>query len=259
MDPKLSVSTDNELLRIGADIVQLNDASSTTYKTDDLGEFIRYAANFSGPGSVPLLVYYNATEVHLYRSFVLNDPRSNDPMAICTMNYHPRLKALMDVNGKKHDADDFETLLRKLRRNMDERGKELFDNLTNLSLAKTTKVDRKKDGKGNYTYIVSRESSGKEDFTPPDAVSFSVPFFIGVTEEKELEFDFRFDFQQKDGDVNLQFTLESLNITEDLIHSSAEVLANALAVLDGVPCYRGTLSRKIADDSWSKKINGINL
>jgi hypothetical protein len=259
MEPKLSVSTDKELLRIGADVVDLQDASTATYKTDDLGEFLRFAGIMDTTPESSLVIFYNAEQVQLFDSLVMVQPRLFDPMALCKMARHPRLEALTAINGKTMDADEFEALIRKLRKNLGSKGLELLDNLSNLTVSKATKVERKKDKRGNYTYLVSRESNGAEDFAPPETLTFSVPLFIGVEEAKPLEFDFRFDFKQKDGDVALMFTLESLNLREDLIHASAEVLQDALSVLEGVKSYRGELSRKIETDAWSKKINGINL
>lgn len=255
MEPKLSVSTDKELLRIGADVVDLRDESTATYHTEDLGEFIRFAGDKSATEHV---IFYSAELVSLFAAEVFAKPREYDAVAVCKMAVHPRLAILLKANGRKMDADDFETLMRQLKRNLDGKGLELLDNINNLTVSKATKIERKKDRGGNYRYSVSRESAGTEDFQPPESLAFKVPLFVGVESPRPLEFDFRFDFTQKDGDVALFFTIECLNLTEDLIYARASVLAEALAALE-IKSLRGTLERKIRDDSWSKKINGINL
>lgn len=263
MDPKLSVSTNNELLKLGNDVIELTDASTAAYHTDDLMQFVEFCKG-QLTGTAPCApnnyaLFYKTDSVYLYHQNVFINPRSYDPLAICSMAAHPRLSMLVRANGSPMDVEDFEVLLRKLRANMGQPGLEILDNIRDLSVAKVQKVERKKNrSTGDYHYLVSRQSAGEGDYAPPETVKFSVPVFLGVESPRSLEFDFSFDPKQKDDGVALIFSIENINLGEDLDAARRSVLAEVLSPLL-IPSYWGELKRDIKTDAWSKKINGPQL
>lgn len=257
MDPKLSVSTDKELLKLGNDVIELADESTAAYHTDDIMQFIEFCKGKVVGGDYAL--FYGVSSVSLYHQHVFVNPRIHDPIAICSMAEHPRLSMLVRANGSPMDVEDFEVLLRRLRANMGQPGLEILDKIRDLSVAKVQKVERKKNrATGDYHYLVSRQSAGEGDYVPPETVKFSVPIFLGVESPRSLEFDFSFDPKQKDDGVALIFSIENINLGEDLDAARRSVLAEVLSPLS-IPSYWGELKRDIKTDAWSKKINGPQL
>jgi hypothetical protein len=252
MDPKYAITTDKERLIIGADVIQLKDQSSETFNTDYFSDFVRFITKVKSNNDT---VFYNERGAILMPA-VFEDPRHTNPLAKVTIATHPRLEALLNVNGKSMGLDTIENLLRRLKGNLNPDGLELLNNVADFKVAKVQKIERKKERNGNYKFNVSRESAGSGDFIPPETVRFRVPIFQGLVETVTIEMEFRFEFKDTGDSVRLEFTLENLNIDEVILEARKTALWKSLNEA-GVTAYWGGLVKNLQTDAWQYQRNAV--
>lgn len=253
LEPKLSVSTTQERLVLGADVIKLEDKSTETYVTDNFADFVRFAKQ----RTEDTVIFYNATgAVQVGQMF--KDPRHNPVVAMVGMRAHPRLQTLLDVNGKPLQLETFEVLLRKLKANLSQDGLLVLDKVLDFRVAKVQKIERKKERNGNYRNVVSRESAGTDDFIPPEVLKFSVPLFQGEIVPVTVSFDFRFDFKDRGDSVETFFTLENLNIEEELLDARKEAIGGSLTEA-GFTAFWGRRDTAMDTDAWKYLRNPVEL
>lgn len=251
-DPKYNITTDKELLRFGADVINLEDRSTETYETDDFVDFVRFVKPL-GYGTT----FYSATGAHHLRGIgAPGEARNNDPIASVNLTTHPRLKTLIEINGKPQGLDAMEVILRKLKTNLDTDGIALLDNLADFKVAKVQKIERKKERNGNYKFNVSRESAGSGDFAPPETVKFRLPLFNGLPDTTAIPMEFRFEFTDRGDGVALHFTFENLNLDEVLLEARKAALGEALRGAE-IAAFWGDVERRLDTNAWMYHRNAV--
>ena len=248
----------NKLL-VGRAFVELNDCSEQKFETTDLGDFCKYLSTKQATVD-PIdkdqpVVEYNEDGLHAYESQFSIDPRNVAPFASCYLKTAPRLERLIQKNGRWMSREELETLLRGLKDNLSTVGLELLDNVMDFSVSKVTKIKRTKTPKGNHNFSVSRDSAGSDDFTPPEFLIFKVPVFTMVKDvtEASLKFDFSFDFSDRgDGNVDLKFKLENLNLDDDLFNARRDILKTEVDKL-GIQSFWGNRIKILQTDEWKYK------
>lgn len=251
LEPKLAVSTTQERLVLGADIIKLEDWSGEMYITDNFADFVRFAK----PRASETTIFYNATgAVQVGQMF--QDARRNRIQATLNMKAHPRLQTLLDVNGKPQALEAFEVLLRKLKTNLNPDGLLVLDKILDFRVAKIQKIERKKERNGNYRNVVSRESAGTDDFIPPETMKFTVPLFQGEAVPVTVTFDFRFDFKEERDTVATFFTLENLNIEEELLEARKSTIGGSVEA-EGFTAYWGRREVNFDTDAWKYQRNPV--
>lgn len=245
----------NKLL-IGRAFVELNDFSEQKFSTTDLNDFCKYVKASIGPNEkVPRpVIEYDETGLRAFRNLFSVDPRNDNAFAYCRLSTAPRLERLIQKNGNWMPRGDLETLLQGLKENLSTAGLELLDNIKNFSLSKITKVKRQKQKNGDYSWSVTRESAGTDDFVPPDALIFEVPIFsmIGVSKE-QIKFDFNFDYTEcSDGNIELKFKIENLNLADNLFEIRRKIIKEEVDKID-IDSFWGSRGILIQTDEWKYK------
>lgn len=253
-ESKLTVSTTQERLTLGADVIKLDDQSRETYHTDDFKEFVKFAKANASEGS---LVIYNDEQATMVGP-LFKDARNNGPKAVVVMKTHPRLEEILKINGKDLSLQAVETLLRKLKKNLVPDGLLLLDRVCDFKVAKVQKIERKKERNGNYRFLATRESAGTDDFTPPETVKFDVPLFEGMEEKVSVVMDFRFEYTDRADGVTLSFTFENLNIEEELLEARKMVLGDALSST-GITALWGSHQILLGTNNWSFQRNPADI
>ena len=245
----------NKLL-VGRAFVELNDFSEQTFKTDDLSGFVDYIKSLKKKAkdfSHPVFIEADENKVTAFKRMISTDPRNEIAIAECSLSISKRLDSIIRANGNWISADKMEELLKSLRNYTTPEGLELLDNIMDLSISKITKIRKTKSG-GNYTYSVSRESSGADDFKPPKQLTFDVPIFNRFESHFGFRFDFDFDYKEIDGKVDLLFKIENLNIDDELLTARrAIVMDEFISKIDEVEAFWGHRRITNQDDAWKYK------
>jgi len=248
----------NKLL-VGRAFVELHDFSKQNFETMDLGDFCKYlttaSATVDSTDKDQPVIEYDETGLRAYESQFEIDPRNDVPFATCFLSTAPRLERLISKNGRWMSREELETLLRSLKENLFPTGLELLDNVMDFSVSKVTKIKRTKTPKGNYNFSISRESAGSDDFVPPEALMFQVPVFTMLKDvtEAQIKFDFTFDYNDcGDGNVNLKFKLENLNLDDDLFNARRDII-KAYVDKIGIQSFWGSRHIVAKTDEWKYK------
>lgn len=252
----MTLADKEQTLRFGADVIRLGDYTAQEFVTTDIEDFLAYVQGIRAmPTAEHAVIEYNQNAVQYWASRHPEMPRVETPLATCKLTSSARLRAIESVNGKVLDRSDLERLLRKLIDNLDTAGRDLLDNLSDFNVSKVTKIKRSKQPNGNYSYAVTKESAGSDDFVPPKKLSFTVPVFDGIETDYKFSFDFEFDYLESQGEVALRFKMENLNLDEAIFKARKEIIKKYLESVAEIPAYWGSRQVRLATDEWSYKRN----
>lgn len=251
----MQLAENEQTLRLGADVIRLNDFTSQEFVTTDIEDFLSYIkGDVQSPDAV---IEYNQNAVQHWHSRTPVSPRDEKPLATCKLTSSTRLRAIEAVNGKTIGRDELEQFLRRLIDNLDVPGRDLLDNVMDFNVSKVTKIKRSKQSNGNYHYSVTKESAGADDFVPPKKLSFTVPVFDGIDTDYKFTFEFGFDYVEAGGEVALRFKLENLNLDEAIFKARKEIIKKYLESVAEIPAYWGSRVVHLATDEWSIKKNDV--
>lgn len=237
----------------------LNDFSATQFTTESIKNFLEYITK-AGPDNDggPFELYYTVKGVEAY---ITPLTRYSVLAALCTLKQSPYLNRLMEIANKDISIDQFEKLLRSMRKFLDASGLDLLSHVRDLSVSKITSVRRKKDNAGNFSYEVKRES-GAGDFTPPDRIVFTIPLFATIDQAQVNQgfcFDVVFSIKEPSSadkpEPVLMFKLESLNMEDEVSALKIREIQIALASVDNK--FFGSAKVLPADDGWKYKQNKV--
>jgi hypothetical protein len=255
--PTINVSTIKDEIRVGRGYITLQDQSEESYRTDHLDSFLAVVENLKGSHlESGMILIYTADEVYLRSSLFHENPRVERELALLTLKESPELRLVQNINGRKLPLKEFEQVLRRLRRWMGPSVTDLIDHIRDFRVSKVTKINRKKQKNGDYTFLVSRESNGDDDFLPPNSVPIRVPLFADQPQcTVDIEMDFEFDYDARAEEVSTSFMLECLSLDDAIRRANIEAVAGLLADT-GIKAVRGHIDLQLKDDSWSYMDNG---
>jgi len=136
---------------------------------------------------------------------------------------------------------------------VDTNGGDLLNRLKNLSVKKVQNIERKKDDRGNFTFLIETKSNS-DDLELPIEIKFTVPVFKHHPETIELIYSIYFDYnvehQNEEPKANMYLTLKNYS-AEDIIETkSQEIIEKYLKNFKTKNIYWGSSDIVLDDDSW---------
>lgn len=250
-ETRINVIAKDGEARVGKTFFTLNDESAATFVAESFEDFKAYVGTFK---TQRVGLFYNNVGIMAYdMDTVDTEVRTAEPLASFKWQLSAIAELICSTNGRKMDRDSAERFFRRVAGYGDDKILDLLSRIKDFSVSKKLKIDRKKDGRGNFTFLVSRESAGSDDWTPPEKISFDFPLFEMIPNKVKLTMDFSFDFHADDDDddesVKLEFLLEDLAIKENIQRQKNEVIQAIIKDLPGTR-YCGGLAIQKRTDSW---------
>jgi len=266
MDPKFEIklNPDSKEVLFGSAIIQLEDKSHQTFKTVDLYDFVEWSKAYKKKhAEEELMVEYNDQQVKLFQDLQGSEPRFDHPNATCVLTNHARLNILTHAEGKWFKIQDFEELLTVLRENGEADIVDVIGHLRDFRVTKVTSISRQRDPRtGDFTFEYSRKKAdtgkdmGRNEFEPPQTLSFEIPLFEVVKDKSKFTFEFMFDYEESDGEYELKFKLKNITFVEQVKNARKAIIQSYITSL-GYPAYWGERSTITATDAWKYQTNKL--
>lgn len=229
-----NVQNPGERTVVAAEIVRLQDKSRQIIVTDSPEQFIELYATSANvahyAGNLPPIALATTQDVKLWDS---EEPSVyKEPLAVLKLAVHPRLKRVLNANGKNLRASEATDFLKSLRNNIDEAGGIVLMKSRDFKVSRKHTIAEKRDENGQFNIMVSAEGKIEDNWTPPASVKFTVPVFEHIPLTVTLELDFSVVIKEPEdkekGCFEAFFKFESLNLEEDLLAARRAVLTEWL-------------------------------
>jgi hypothetical protein len=253
MESKINVLAKDGKVLVGSDFHTLQDFSEKKFSTSSFEDFVAYCAKLESEGYKGLCLYYTSTTIAAYESDIT---RYSVPIATCNFSASEFVKRLKMANNASMSLEQFGTFLKEMKSCMDGNGLAVLSTSQDFKINKVSKITRSKGRDGNINYSYTRESTGKDDFMPPESITFRVPVFEFLDDEREFSFEFEFDYKENDGVVTTMFKLTNSRFETILRDFQKEIIMKNLEPVKW-PKYWGSLSIETMTDEWKFKKNQI--
>lgn len=253
---KIHIDSKDGQVLIGSHFHILEDETQGQYLTDSLEDFILNSKLKIEAGEFEeASLYFQDKNLKVYPD---NPDRYSVPLMICNLSPSDALVRLTHAVGADCDRDDFEEFLLNMKPYLMDDSRDLLSQVRDFSLNKVTSMNRKKERNGDYFFAYVSESSGKDDFLPPETVKFCLPLFKGLEETEVIQLDFDFNYKQSGEDIYLKFKLRFSDFDEEISRLQKGIIARRIESLD-MPKYYGEFVVNKQDDSWKYDKNTIDL
>jgi hypothetical protein len=240
-------------LLTGNHIIQLEDESTQTMHTQDPESFLLYANKFSNDEHH---IVYGEDSINLVKK---KPGRYNEPLASCRLSHSNLLRHVDASLDSDMSPGNFEKFLSKMKRNLDETGRDVLFNVKDLKIAKVTNIQRSQDRKGNYIFNISRESKKDSgDYEPPETFSTKVPVFNYLNNEENLvdiPLDFNFDYTENHGAVTIMLCVSCPQLDDILLYQKKKIIESVIEEA-GFDAYFGQVNAHTHTSEWRHKVNG---
>jgi len=215
---KITVNSETGDVTMGNKVIQLTEWCESSFQTSDIDSFFGYIEKKKGDD---MELFYTSDSIECRPP----DPApTKDFYAELNLELTNPIHKLLSIQGRKVGVDEFEEFLRYMKPYFGAGCLELLSSARDLKIHKLLKVERQKDNKGNFSYTMSREAAGKDEFEPPEKISFLVPVFQHCKADMACVFDFIFDYSQNGEDFMAYYKIESPQFGELLEERKREVL-----------------------------------
>lgn len=259
MSPKVNITTSDGKAQVllGNAITTLEDASSLTYQTNRLSQFVEYMRAIDKDEAGDVLIFYTEDGCTALKSEV---DMNTHPIAVCGFEPSRQLAEILNTKNRPQTPKAMEKFLKLMRKYHDKAGMELYECVKNLKFSRVTKVEAKKDNRGNFQYHYTREGAGKDDLEFPNEIEFMVPLFKYDHHTVKLGFEVYFDYNEPgEGQVNMGFTLESFETDDVLQDARVQAIIESVEPLKkmGMKCYWGFGESNKNTDAWKYVENAL--
>lgn len=229
----------------------LQDHTCSTFKTSSLEAFVDYCEKFRGNNGFSL--FYSDSHISLREVAV---SRYCVPVAECRIEKTEQLHFVENLFGSQSfSLSQIESQFINLRKYIDSRSMQILAMARSLSLQKVTEVNRQKDDRGNYVYMVTSKVGGKELADYPTEISVTVPILKLCNSVVKISAEPTFAFSENNGDITMSFSFRSVGIGEQITNAirwSIEDLCGDL----GINMYYGSINTVVQDNSWEFQSTG---
>lgn len=239
-------------IKIGNDVIELNDHTSTIFKTNSIDDFRMYLKECDPDGETND-IYFNRSKIGAYP---VNVSRQSEMAAVCSLETHQALKKLEEAEGKSMSREAFEDFLRYLARYGDESVLDLFSWVKNFQVKTITCIQRKKEPNGSFRLLISKEKAEKESYNPPEEITFTVPIFKFMEKEIKLSFEFYFDYTNHEDKVETGFKILNVSMEESIEEARKEAIVQEIGSMPNKK-YWGEIFLSRKDDSWKYQKNPL--
>jgi hypothetical protein len=229
----------------------LEDHTCSTFKTSSLESFVSYCEKFVGNGGYSL--FYCDCSVSLLEDV---GSRYHVPVAECIIEITEQLHLVEDLfNSRSFSLSQIESQFINLRKYIDSRSMQILAMARSLSLQKVTEVNRQKDDRGNYVYMVSSKIGGKEVADYPTEVSITVPILKMCSSVAMFSAEPTFEFSENNGNITISFSFRSVGIEELITNAIREAIESECSDL-GFKMFYGAMNKVVQDNSWEFQSTG---
>lgn len=244
---KLNIDLKGDTLRIGADFHELKDATVSTFKTNELGEFVKFMAEAAAGDAVilcqPSMVVAHPTEQDRYAR----------PLAVCALTLSEPLAKLQALEGEDINLAAFTDFLESFKRFGDSKVLDLLGSVRHFKLKKMVSVESSKEKNGDYSFRVGLESGGNDDFVPPGNLQFTVPVFKHMDETITLNFELIFKVPSA-APPRLEFVMQNFAMDDEVLAKQRSIIEGKITALAPKKLW-GESELAIQDDGWKYKPN----
>lgn len=237
---KLNIDIKGDTLRIGADFHTLEDHTLSTFKTGELGEFVKF---MEGRADV-VVILCEPTQV---AAVPVETNRYTIPLAECNLQLSPPLARLIAMQGLSVSLADFTEFLESFKRYGDAKVLDLLGSVRHFKLKKLVSVESSKEKNGDYSFRVGLES-GNDDFQPPSNLGFSVPVFKHMDEQITLNFELLFKVPSA-APPRLEFVIQNFAMDDEVLARQREIIAAKITSLKPKKLW-GENHITVQTDAW---------
>lgn len=242
----------SDFVRVGNDIVELEDHSTCIFSTNSIEAFKDYLQK-EDPKGAENNIYFNQFSV---QAFPCEPDCYSKTTAICKLEISKQLQLLKNAEGSSMDRDQFENFLRCVGKYGDDSVMDLFSWVKNFELKTINSIQRKKDHDGSFRLLISREKAEKESYSPPTEVSFSVPVFKMMENKIKLSFEFYFDYANYEDKITTSFKIINVELDELIHEAQKEIVLESIKDIQNKKLW-GSISLEVQDDSWKYQENKL--
>jgi len=255
-ESKMTVIAKDGKALIGNHFHELSDESALAFTTDDLGAFKKYLTddNLQSEGRMgSMSIYYSGSCI----SAISDEININTiPTAVCTLAETNYIQQLRNINSQALSVEQVEKIMILFRPFSGAQGKQVLDFCKSAHIEAVINIDREKNNSGDYQFSVMRKKSGKDRFTCPESVSFKVPIFKNISEDRAMTFETSFDYETVGDAVKMTFTFSNIDFGNVVEFSKREILEDLLKDLT-FKKYWGTANVRGMTDAWKYKSNPL--
>lgn len=237
---KLNIDIKGDTLRIGADFHTLEDHTKSTFKTSELGEFVKFMEG----EPTPAVILCRPTQV---TASPAETDRYSIALAECDLQLSPPMARLMAMESANVSLSDFTEFLESFKRYGDAKVLDLLASVRHFKLKKLVSVESSKETNGDYSFRVGLES-GNDDFQPPANLGFSVPVFKHMDEQITLNFELLFKVPSA-APPRLEFVIQNFALEDEVLARQREIITAKIASLKPKKLW-GLNQVIVRDDSW---------
>ncbi len=243
---KINIDLKGDTLRIGSDFHELKDTTVATFKTNELGEFVKFMAEARSDEAVilcqPSVVIAHPTEHDRYAR----------PLAVCVLAVSEPLAKLQAMEGEDVSLAAFTDFLESFKRFGDAKVLDLLGSVRHFKLKKMVSVESSKEKNGDYSFRVGLES-GNDDFQPPANLQFVVPVFKHMDETITLNFELIFKVPSA-APPRLEFVLQNFAMDDEVLARQRSIIDSKITALSPKKLW-GETELTVQDDGWKYKPN----
>lgn len=238
------------IIRVGSDIIELNDKSVSFFSTDNIDDFAEFVKKYGKDAQL----YYDKQNVACTRQ---DHKYGNLSIAECNLKLSMPLKILIDLNHTGQSLESMEMFLKRMKGYMTSE-KLLYKSLKNLNLRKIMEVKKQSSNNGDFAYAIKFESGGTDDFQPPENLTFEVPIFEHKDDVITLDFDFNFTPRMNGERCEITASIENLNLDEQVEKHCKFHMETYLQSIEGEK-YWGALDLHNKTDKWMYHENNLTI
>ncbi|MEO7959864.1 MAG: hypothetical protein ABIW76_24560 [Fibrobacteria bacterium] len=247
---QLVINPKGDTLFMGNHFHVLEDKTAVTFTTNQIPEFVKFLKDTKG-----VKILCNPSALTAWPDTV--DKYTKVP-ASCDLSVPAALAELKKMNGVPMKLAVLTEFMERFKRFTNAAGLHFIANLRHFKVRKIVKAEYNKEKNGDYSAIVSLESAGNEDFTPPDNITFEVPVFKHLSDQADtinLSFDLSFEIEDS-ASPSFNFTLTNFAFDDELLARQVDIINRHLLELPQVKLW-GSQGIHAQDDGWKYKSNPL--
>ena len=220
---KIVVNAAGEKILFGKNIINLEDQTSETFRTNSLFALDEY---LKGKLST---IFADGNKIEVFDTKQITDVFYNiQPIALCDLKLSAPIQILKQNNKRPMQLQEFIDFLRSIKKYAATDTLQLMDALNDLRIKKIIDVQHSTDNRGNFDIHIKAEK-GPSDYKFPESIRFIIPLFdVQDGLQTELPFDLYFSWSMEEASAKLIFKIINYDLDVDIDTAVRKVTKDVL-------------------------------
>lgn len=208
---KVVINASGEKILFGKNIINLEDQTSETFKTNSLLALAEYLKDKN------CTIFADGNKIEVYDTPNLQAIFYNlHPIALCDLKGSAQIQILRQSNKRPMQLQEFIDFLRSIKKYAATDTLQLMDALNDLRIKKIIDIQHSTDNRGNFDLHIKADK-GASDYKFPESISFIIPLFdIQDGLQIKLSFDLYFNWSMEEATAKLIFKLINYDFDVDV-------------------------------------------